>query len=160
MPSGTRPGGTTPLGVPSGVVPAIGQLQFSTDLRNDLLDCIETHGGTAPILRIYTGARPDFLSDPSTGTLIVAITLPSDWMAAAVGAVKDLAGVWANTAAATGDVTTTGYFRLFESTGTTPFMQGSVGGTGSGKHIELDDPTITSGQTVTISTFTLTGGNG
>jgi hypothetical protein len=38
-------------------------------------------------------------------------------------------------------------------------MQGTLSATGGGGEMQLDNPVIASGQTVTVSTFTITGGN-
>lgn len=150
MPIGTRPAG---VGGPA--VSGSG-LQFDVPLRNARLDVVESHVGTAPILRIYSGGKPDLTTDPSTGTLLAAITLPSDWMDAASGAVKEMLGSWAVAAVGSG---LAGYFRLYESTGTTVKIQGTVTGTGSGGQLQVDDPNCSAGETVTVTLFTLTEGN-
>jgi hypothetical protein len=85
-----------------------------------------------------------------TGTVLVDITLPSDWMAAASSASKAKAGTWSVAAAATGTAT---YFRVLNSTAATTYIQGPIADLG------LSSTSITSGGTVTINTFTLTGGN-
>jgi hypothetical protein len=75
-------------------------------------------------------------------------------MAAAASGAKAKSGTWSATASATG---TAAHFRLYDSGGSTCKIQGTVGA-GSGD-LSLDNTSITSGQTVTISTFTLTDGN-
>lgn len=126
-------------------------LQFSTTLRNARLDQIESTIGTSAILHIATGAAPADCATADSGTTLIDITLPSDWMAAASGGTKAKSGTWSGTASGTG---TPGHFRLKDSVGTTVHMQGTAA-VGSG---DLNfDGTITSGQTVTVSTFTITG---
>lgn len=88
------------------------------------------------------------------GTKLVEITLPSDWMAAASSGSKSKSGTWSGTAVATG---TGVHFRIKDSGGTTCHIQGTVG-LGSGD-LSLDNTSIATGQTVTISTATLTDGN-
>jgi hypothetical protein len=84
--------------------------------------------------------------------------LPSDWMAAAGSGAKAKSGTWTDaTADATG---TAGHFRLYASDGTTCHGQGTVTATGGGGDLTLDSLSITSGQAVTITAFTLTAGNG
>lgn len=156
MSLGSRPAGVQPVGTPRGAAAPFGALQFGVGLRNHLLDELEVFIGTAPELRIYSGSRPSTVAEAPTGTLLATLLLPSDWMAAASGAVKDISGSWAVAAIATA---TAGYFRIYDSTGTTPSVQGVVTPTGTGGHIELDDIRIVSGKTVTITVFTLTGGN-
>lgn len=130
-------------------------VQLSEEARNARLDAIETVGGTAPILRIYSGSIPANVAASITGTLLAELTLPSDWMAAASSGAKAKSGTWQDTSAnATG---TASHFRLWKSDGTTGVLQGSCGiGTGD---LQLDNTSITSGQSVTITGFTLTDGN-
>lgn len=129
-------------------------LQFETVLRNTQLDAIETAAGASAKLSIYTGSPPAACATADSGTKLITITLPSDWMAAASGGTKAKSGTWSGTATA-GSAATPGYFRIKDSTDTTCYLQGTCG-IGSG---DLSfDGTITSGQTVTISTFTLTAG--
>lgn len=133
--------------------------QFSTTVRNARLDAIESTIGTAPTLEIRTGAAPANCAAADSGTLLVSMALPSDWMAAAASGAKALAGTWQDTAAdATG---TAGHYRIKQ--GATCHMQGTVsqraadGGSGE---LQLDQATagIVAGQQVTISAFTWTEG--
>lgn len=127
-------------------------LQFQTGLRNTWLDDIETAVGTAPILYIATGAAPANCAAADTGTTLINLSLPSDWMAAASGGSKAKSGTWSGTLTG-GSASTPGHFRIKNTAATTVFLQGTCG-IGSG---DLSfDGTFTSGQTVTISTFTLT----
>lgn len=129
-------------------------LQFSTTVIDNQLDQIESTIGTSAKLDIYTGSIPANCAAADTGTKLISISLPSDWMNAASSGTKTKLGTWSGTATA-GSAATPGYFRIKDSTDTTTGMQGTCG-IGSG---DLSfDGTITSGQTITISTFTLTGG--
>lgn len=127
-------------------------LQFGTTYRNALLDQLETTVGTGPLLRIYTGSAPADCATAATGTKVVEMTLPSDWMANAASGQKAKSGTWSQSSAtATG---TAAYFRIYDSTGTTCHLQGTVG-QGSGD-LSLDNTSIVAGQTVTVTAFTLT----
>lgn len=129
-------------------------LQLSSGVRNACLDAIESTISTAPILKIRTGAAPADCATADSGSVLVSITLPSDWMAAASGGSKAKSGTWSGTASGTG---TAGHFRVYDSGGTTCHIQGTVGlGTGD---LSLDNTSIANGQSVSVSTFTLTGGN-
>jgi hypothetical protein len=132
-------------------------LKFSTLLRNSLLDQIETFISTAPVLRIYTGSPPAATTDGATGTLLAEMTLPSDWMAAASSGQKAKSGTWQDASA--NNAGTAGYFRILDTTGTTTIIQGTVSATGDGGDMTLDNAVIAAGQSITINTFTLTGGN-
>jgi len=131
-------------------------LQYSVTLRNNQLDQIEATIGASAILEIRSGNPPASTADADAGTLLVSITLPADWMAAAANGQVAKLGTWQATASASG---TAGHFRIKNSTGTTTHMQGTVTATGGGGDMELDNTSIASGQTVTIDTFTITAGN-
>jgi hypothetical protein len=137
---------------------AFGAIQFSTSVRNGRLDSIETTIGTAPILRIRTGAAPANCAAADSGTVLAAMTLPSDWMAAASSGSKALLGTWQDASAdASG---TAGHFRIYDSAGTTCHIQGTVTNTGGGGDMELNNVSINATQQVTITAFNLTDGNG
>ena len=130
-------------------------IQLGTTYRNAAADQFETSVGTAPKLQIRTGAQPANCATADSGTLLCELTLPSDWLAAASGGAKVLAGSWTGTGAATG---TAAHFRVKDSAGTVCHMQGSVTATGGGGDMTLDNVSIASAQTVTITSFTLTVG--
>jgi len=127
-------------------------LQYSESVRNAQLDAKETTIGTAPKLRIYTGTQPANCAAAASGTLLVEITLPSDWLSAASGGSKAKAGTWSGTAVATG---TAGHYRIYDSSGTTCHEQGDVS-----DDLSLSpSASITSGNTVTIDSYSTTAGN-
>lgn len=128
--------------------------QFSTAARNAALDAIETTVGTAPTLEIRSGSVPASAAAADSGTVLVTMTLPSDWLAAASAGVKALSGTWQDlTADATG---TAGHFRI--KAGSTTHIQGTVGASGSGADMVLDNVSIAAGQAVSVTAFTLTAG--
>jgi len=128
--------------------------QFSVAARNAALDAIETAAGTAPTLTIRTGSAPADCATADSGTVLVTINLPSDWLGAASGGAKTLLGTWQDTAAdATG---TAAHFRINQ--GATCHLQGTVTATGGGGDMTLDNVSIATGQQVTITAFTLTAG--
>lgn len=129
--------------------------QYSVTVNNARLDAIESTIGTAPKLRFYTGAMPANPAAARTGTLLVEMTLPSDWMSAASSASKSKLGTWSGVAVA-GASATPGYACIMDSAGTTCHLQGTSGvGTGD---IPVDG-TITSGQTVTVNSFVINSAN-
>lgn len=132
-------------------------IQLSTAVRNARLDALETAIGTGAVLKIRSGAQPANVGTADSGTVLATLTLPSDWMAAASGGVKALAGSWADASAdATG---TAAHFRIYASDGTTAHLQGSVTATGGGGDLTLDNVSIAAAQSVTITAFSLTDGN-
>lgn len=132
-------------------------IQLSVTVRNARLDAIESTIGTSPILRIRSGAAPATCATADSGTVLATLTLPSDWMAAASAGAKALSGTWQDTSAdATG---TAAHFRIYDSGGTTCHLQGTVTATGGGGDLQVDNTSFASGQSFTISAFTLTDGN-
>lgn len=128
-------------------------IQTSDTVANDGLDALETTITPSPSMLIYTGAAPANCAAAATGTLLATLSLPADFMAAAGSRAKAKNGTWSGTASA-GAGSTPGYFRINQ--GATCHVQGTCG-IGSG---DLSfDGTITSGQTITITGFTLTDGN-
>jgi hypothetical protein len=135
-------------------------LQYSTAIRNAKLDAIEVTGGNSCALRIYTGTQPANCAAANAGTLLVDFNLPPDWMAAASGGSKAKANTWSGTASG-GSASSPGHFRIYNNQttkdGTTCIIQGSCL-VGSGDMAA--DGTITSGQTVTVNSFTINDNNG
>jgi hypothetical protein len=131
--------------------------QLSTSVRNAMLDQIETTVATSAILKIRTGSPPANCAAADSGSVLATLNLPSDWMASASGGTKAKSGTWEDTSAdATG---TAGHFRVYDSGGSTCHMQGTVTATGGGGDLTLDNTSVTSGQDVLITGFTLTAGN-
>lgn len=132
-------------------------VQLSVAVRNARLDAIETTIGTSAVLKIRTGAAPADVATADSGTVLASLTLPSDWLAAANSGSKAKSGTWQDASAdATG---TAAHFRIYASDGTTAHLQGTVTATGGGGDLTLDNTSIASGQSVTISSFSLTDGN-
>ena len=123
------------------------------------------------VLKIYSGTQPTEADDAVAGTLLCTITEDAgtfvagafdnglEFGTAASGAIAKAAGeTWQGVASASG---TAGWFRLVanatdagaEST-TLPRIDGSIGT--SGADLNLSSTSITSGQTYTIDTFSLT----
>lgn len=132
-------------------------LQLSTAVRNARLDQIETIIGTAPTLKIRTGAPPANCAAARTGTVLATLPLPSDWMSAASAGAKALLGTWEDTSAdATG---TAGMFEIIDSGGSTCHMQGTVTATGGGGDMTVDNTSFVAAQDFKVTAFTLTDGN-
>lgn len=132
-------------------------LQYSATVRNAQLDALETTIGTTAVLKMFTGSPPANVATADSGTLLVSMTLPSDWMAAASSGSKAKSGTWEDTSAdGTG---TAGHWRLYASDGTTCHAQGTITATGGGGDMTLDNTSITTGQNVTVTSFTISAGN-
>jgi len=123
------------------------------------------------VLKIYSGSQPTEADDAVAGTLLVTVTVSAgafvaaafdnglEFGAAALGVIaKAAAETWQGAAAASG---TAGWFRLCANPTdagaeslTLPRLDGSIGT--SGADLNLSSTSITSGQTYTIDTFSLT----
>jgi len=121
---------------------------FMVDAAVDSLDL-----GATPTLKIYTGSQPADADDAASGTLLVTINLDGT---AAFGAGSNGVATADNSPALSGvagNSGTAGWFRAADSTDANR-IDGSVG-EGSGD-LSLDNTDIASGQTVTVTSWTVT----
>lgn len=128
-------------------------MQYSTTVNNARLDAVESTIGASPTLTLYLGAVPANCAAADTGTPLVTMTLPADWMANAAAGAKAMAGSWSGTASG-GSAATPTHFRI--KAGATCHLQGTAG-IGSGE-CQVNG-TITSGQSVSVSSFSITAAN-
>ena len=131
-------------------------IQLSTTLRTNRMAQHETTIGTSPLLRMRTGAQPANCAAARSGTILVSITLPSDWLATASAGAVSKNGTWSGTAVAAGSV---GHYEIMDSTGTTCHEQGSLTITGGGGDMTVDGQPGSVGQVVTVTSYTQTDGN-
>ena len=132
-------------------------LQYSVAVRNAGLDARETAIGTAPVLRLRSGAPPANCAAARTGTVLATLNLPSDWMAAASAGVKAMSGTWQDLSADAGG--TIGHFEIMDNGVATCHMQGTVTATGGGGDMMVDNVVVAVGQQVNVTSFSLTAGN-
>lgn len=126
-------------------------IQKSVAVRNARLDAIETAIGAGAILKIRTGAQPANCAAADSGTVLATLTLPADWMAAASGGVKAMAGTWQDGSAdGTG---TAGHYRIYASDGTTCGSQGTVTATSGGGDMEVQNTSFATGQAFSVTSF-------
>ena len=133
--------------------------QTSDTVANAMLDAFETAIGTSAVLKIYdlTSGAPANCAAAITGTVLATITLPSDWMAGASSRSKAKSGTWQDASA--DNTGTADFFRLFANDGTTCHAQGTVTVTGGGGNLTLDNTSIASGQSITITSFSIADNN-
>ena len=133
-------------------------MQYSVAVRNARLDVVESTIGVSPILMIRTGTMPANCATADSGSTVLASpTLPSDWMATASGGTKSMLGTWEDTSADNSG--TAAYFRIYDSTGTTCHIQGTVTLTGGGGDMTVDNTSFATGQDFVVTSFTITAGN-
>lgn len=140
------------LCIASLVNPCFGAIQYSvTQQTANVTSIVSLAGGTAYLL-IYSGSAPAHCSTTASGTLLVSLP-----MSATIGTVT--AGVLTMSAITTTNAAnsgTAGYWRIATSAaGTTVVAQGTVGTSGADLNIS---PGVvwTSGQSVAITSFTIT----
>jgi hypothetical protein len=120
------------------------------------LDAITTAVGASGKLRIYNGTRPANVGTAiGAQTLLAELTLNATFAAAASTGTLTLNSITSDSSA---DATNTAqFFRIFKSDGTTAVIDGDVGTSGS--DLNLNSTSITSGGTVSVTSFTITAGN-
>jgi hypothetical protein len=123
-------------------------IQHSTVTRNRLRDGYVAAFPAGASLVIRTGA-PAGVGGAAGGSALATITLPATPLTSGTGAVT-LNGTWSASASGTG---TAAHYRL---TNSTDIEEGTVTATGGGGDLTLDNVSVASGQTVTISTWTRT----
>lgn len=125
-------------------------LQFSTTCRNDMLNQFDTVLGASGTLIICSGTIPANCGTAG-GTTLCTITLNATAFASAsAGAVVMNGLTLSGTAGATG---TASFFRLLDGSSVC-HMQGTVGT--SGTDMIINNTSITNGQTVQVTGFTVT----
>lgn len=129
-------------------------IQLGLLYRNNLLDTFETTVSVSPKLWIFTGSPPANCAAVDSGSIIIAIDLPSDWMSVASNGSKVMTGGWSGSATISGSATA-GHFRIKNNGGSVVHMQGTSGSTGSGADMILNDVDIYNQQFVTVVTFNL-----
>lgn len=132
-------------------------IQLSVGARNARLDAIETAIGASAKLQIYSGSMPASTAAAATGTKLAEFSLAADWAANAASGSKSFNNTPLTTTGLAGG--TAGYFRIVDSAGTTCHLQGTVTASGGGGDMTIDNTSIANGQTVNVTSFTLTDGN-
>jgi hypothetical protein len=128
-------------------------IQLGTTTRNNMLDEITTDIGASCLIRIYSGTKPATCATALSGnTLLAQLTGNATFAPAASGGVLTLNSITNDSAAdATG---TASFFRIYDSGGSTCYMQGDVGTSGS--DMDLNTVSIVANAIVSITSFTLT----
>lgn len=130
-------------------------ISMRTALRNTRLDTITTDVGATGTIRIYDGVAPASANAALSGNnLLATLNCSATFAAAAASGVLTANAISSATAALTGTAT---FFRLLRPDGTTVVLQGSVGT--SGADLNLNSTSITSGGTVSVTSFVITEAN-
>ena len=130
-------------------------LKYSASLKNAQQDAITTKLGANAVLNIYSGTQP---TNPDTAigaqVLLASLTCNATFAPAASGGVLTLNSISNGTGTAGASTGTTAtWFRLTTS-GAVAHIDGSVGT--SGADLNLNNTSIATGQTVSVTSATLT----
>ena len=126
-------------------------ITLATTLRNNRANAITTYAGTSAKLRLYTAAYAT--------QLVECVCNGTAFAAAASGGVLTANAIADGTATASGNAAIA---RLYQTDGATMVMEGlTVSDSGGSGDIKLQQTgtSISSGQTVSVSSFVSTEGN-
>lgn len=130
-------------------------LSYSTAVRNAMLDAITSAVGASGLVRIYDGSRPATPGTAvSTQVLLAELACSATFAAAASAGVLTVNAITADSSANNSGTAT--WFRVTTSAGS-GVVDGNVGTSGS--DLNLTTTSITAGQSVSITSFTITEGN-
>jgi hypothetical protein len=123
--------------------------QYGTVLRNNQVSQIQTSIGGSGTLKIFSGAEPANCAAADPTGLLCTITLPASFLTSS-GGVTTIAGTWSAAATGTG---TAASFRMYDGSSVC-HVQGNTT-----TDLVLNNTSISTGQTVTVTSFTVTAGN-
>jgi hypothetical protein len=123
--------------------------QYGVALRTAQVAALQTQIGASGTLKIFSGAEPANCAAADPTGLLATIVLPATFLTSSGGATT-IAGTWSVAATATG---TAQCFRMYDGSSVC-HIQGNVT-----TDLVLNNTSITSGQTVTVTSFTVTAGN-
>jgi hypothetical protein len=123
--------------------------QYGTTLRNNQVSQIQTTVGASGTLKIFSGAEPANCAAADPTGLLATIVLPASFLTSS-GGVTTLVPTWSVAASGTG---TAASFRMYDGSSVC-HVQGNTT-----TDLVLNNTSITSGQTVSVSSFSVTMGN-
>lgn len=123
--------------------------QYGATLRTNQVAQLQATVGASGTLKIFSGAEPGNCAASDPAGLLCTITLPSTFLTSSAGATT-IAGTWSASASATG---TAACFRIYDGSSVC-HIQGNCSA-----DLVLNNTSIASGQTVTVTSFGVTAGN-
>jgi hypothetical protein len=123
-------------------------LQYGTTLRNNKVSQIQTTVGSSGVLKVFSGAEPANPAAADPSGLLATITLPSTFLTSS-GGVTTIAGTWSVAASGSG---TASSWRIYDGSAVC-HVQGSTA------DMTFDNTSISSGQTITVTAFSITASN-
>ena len=140
-------------------------LQYGGTLAGNQLTAVQTSVGAGGLLRIYSTTAAAHPGSTEPTGLLCTITLPTTFITVTAGTTSAAAfttiasGPWSNTASGGGAGTNAVSFRIYDSAATTCHVSGLVSATGGGGELQLNNVSIATGQTVSVTAFTITAAN-
>jgi|WetSurMetagenome_2_1015567.scaffolds.fasta_scaffold10605_5 hypothetical protein len=132
-------------------------IRLATATRTSMVSALATYadsGGSAALIRLYSGSQPASANSAPSGSLLATITCADpafDSVSAGV-ATFDTTPALSTSAAGDGDI---GWFRMITSDGDT-VIDGSVGVSGSGADLIVNSVTTTVGLSVSVTAGSIT----
>lgn len=122
--------------------------QYGVTLRNNQVSQIQTTVGGSGTLKIFSGAEPANCGAADPAGLLATINLPGTFLTS-TGGVTTIAGTWSVAASGAG---TAASWRMYDGSAVC-HVQGNM------TDLVLNNTSIAIGQTVTVTSFTVTAGN-
>src|ERR1035437_1578816 len=128
--------------------------QYGVLSRNAKLNAINTQLGATSTLKVFSGAEAANCGAADPTGVLATITLPASPFAAAAAGVMAMTGTWSVAASGGGASpgTAAASWRIYDSSGVCQ-IQGNV------TDMTFNNTSIATGQTVTVTSFTITAGN-
>lgn len=123
--------------------------RYGVTLRNNQIGQIQSTVGSSGTLKIFSGTEPANCAAADPSGLLATIVLPASFLTSS-GGVTTIAGSWSVAASGTG---TAVCFRMYDGS-VVCHVQGNVT-----TDLVLNNTSITTGQTVQVTAFTVTAGN-
>lgn len=134
-------------------------LTFINTLKTSRADTIDAAIGTNGKLKIYAGTAPADVNGSLTGTTLLAtLTITGAFKSSNTNGVLTANAPGNATAVAGGAGTTATFFRLTTSADAN-VVQGTVSDTAGSGDLKLNSASISTGATVSVTSFVITEGN-
>lgn len=130
-------------------------IKYSTAARTAKMSALNSEIGASAKLRLYSGTRPASPAAAITGTLLAELTCNAGGFGTASGGQLTASAIASNAASGTGSAS---HFRLWKADGATAVIDGDVAV--SGADLNLNNTSINTGQTVSVTSFVITENNG
>jgi hypothetical protein len=131
-------------------------LKYSTMVRTNRLQALVDLLGNASVIEIYDGTQPANVGTAITTQVLLAELVCGSPLGTVTAGVMT-AGAITNDSSANNSGTASWFRHRRAGSPTEPVIDGSV--STSGADLNLNSVSITTGQTVSISSYVLTGGN-